>query len=105
MQHYNNQWLLDWCVENGWTDLFQERPNHYWAFPPGAVMPEPIPIRVLREIKQARGWCAQERLLVGIGWLVAALLVLAIGLSRSPLPLVLMFVDGAIVSALLEVED
>ncbi|NEO88180.1 MAG: hypothetical protein F6J87_28575 [Spirulina sp. SIO3F2] len=67
-------------------------------------MPEPIPTQVLWEIKQARGWCAQERLLVSIGWLVAVLSVLATGLSRSPLPLVLMFVDGAIVSALLEVE-
>ena len=50
MKHYCEEWVKDWCFENGWTDLYVER-CHYWAFPPGAVMPEPIPPRVLRLIK------------------------------------------------------
>lgn len=104
MRHYSDEWLLEWCAENGWTDLYQERPDHYWAFPPGAVMPQPIPNSVLYDIKNTKGWCAQERFLVGLGWAIAALSVLMIGLMRSPFPLVLVFVDGAIVSALLEVE-
>ncbi|MGB0561329.1 MAG: hypothetical protein ACPGVO_05945 [Spirulinaceae cyanobacterium] len=104
MQHYSEQWLHDWCDKQGWTDLFQERPNHYWAFPPGAVMPEPIPPKVLRQIKQTRGWCAQERRLIAIGWLVAVVSLLVTGLMRSPLPLMFVFIDGAVVSALLEVE-
>lgn len=104
MQHYSEEWLLEWCTENGWTDLYQERPDHYWAFPPGAVMPQPIPTRALYDIKSTKGWCAQERILVVVGWAIAALSVLMTGLMRSPFPLVLVFVDGAIVSALLEVE-
>lgn len=38
-----------WCRVNGWTDL-QPVDNHYWAIPPGAVMPLPIPQEVVRAI-------------------------------------------------------
>ncbi len=51
MKHYSDEWIEEWCQENGWTDLFVERSNSYWAFPPGAVMPEPIPAQALRVIK------------------------------------------------------
>lgn len=105
MKHYCDHWILEWCHEHGWTDLFQERVNHYWAFPPGAVMPEPIPSRVLREIKSCRGWSPEERIAIAIGWGVTVLSFVGIGVTRSPLPLMFAFVSGAIISALLEVEE
>ena len=60
MNHYAAQWIEDWCSENGWTDLFRERTD-YWAFPPNAVMPVPIPTQVLRSIKANRGLCFEEK--------------------------------------------
>lgn len=34
----------EWCAVNGWTDLFEEE-GKFYAFPPKAVMPLPVPIR------------------------------------------------------------
>jgi len=31
-----------WCVVNGWSDLFEQE-GIFYAFPPGAVMPLPVP--------------------------------------------------------------
>lgn len=31
-----------WCLEHGWSDPFWEG-DCFWAFPPGAVMPLPVP--------------------------------------------------------------
>ena len=56
MKHYSDQWVEEWCQENGWTELFLERQDHYWAFPPGAVIPEPIPHQTLKIIKSKKGW-------------------------------------------------
>lgn len=105
MKHYSDEWIVEWCCENGWTDLFMERLNHYWAFPPGAVIPEPIPSHTLRTIKAEKGLCLEERL-----WLVIAVVATLAApvlsyVLKSPMPLVLAFAFDAITVAKLEVES
>ena len=105
MKHFCDDWVQEWCEANGWTELFRERYNHYWAFPPNAVMPEPIPGQTLRLIKSQKGFCQEEKL-----WLAAALGFTFLGLVftvvlKSPMPLVFAFVFGAITVAQLEVEQ
>lgn len=105
MKHYRYEWIQEWCVENGWTDLFCERTDHYWAFPPGAVMPEPIPLKVLRLIKAQKGLCPEERfLLVGVAIASVSALV-GTYFWHCPMPLVVAFAFCAIATALLEDED
>jgi hypothetical protein len=104
MKHYCNEWIEEWCQENGWTDLFEERCNNYWAFPPGAVMPEPIPTHTLRLIKTQKGLTSQEKL-----WSVSAVFgtvvaVVSTYLLKCPIPLVLAFAFDAMTAAQLEVE-
>ncbi|HEY9882732.1 MAG TPA: hypothetical protein V6C98_03885 [Thermosynechococcaceae cyanobacterium] len=104
MNHYAAQWIEDWCAENGWTDLFQERAD-YWAFPPNAVMPVPIPTQVLRSIKANRGLCIEEKI-----WCAAAGLSAITAASFSyffatPMPLVAAFAFCAIVMARMEDDD
>lgn len=105
MQHYQDEWIQEWCSENGWTDLFRERYNHYWAFPPNGVMPEPIPTQVLRLIKLKKGLCRNEKVLIGLAIFVAFSGLIFTGFLRSPMPLVFAFAFGAISVAKLEVED
>ncbi len=105
INHYSLQWIETWCEENGWTDLFVERRNNYWAFPPGGVMPEPIPVNVLRLIKAQNGLTFEERL-----WSTSAVIgtISAILFSfwfQSPMPLVLAFAFNAVTVAQLELED
>ena len=105
MKHFCDEWIQEWCEENGWTDLFIERKNHYWAFPPGAVMPEPIPAPTLKLIKAQKGLCPDERM-----WSVAAVMAAIAGivlsyLLKCPMPLVFAFGLGAIAVARLEVEE
>lgn len=103
MKHYRDEWIQDWCQENGWTDLFKER-SLYWAFPPGAVMPEPIPVKVLKLIKAEKGLCTQERIWLAIAAAITCLCILSIYSTQCPLPLVLAFAFNAITVAQLEVE-
>jgi hypothetical protein len=103
MNHYSLSWIEDWCAENGWTDLFMPRRNEFWAFPPHAVMPLPIPNQVLTTIKQKQGLSVDEQ-----RWRLAAILSTAIAIlltfvSQSPMPLVTAFVFCAAVVAQLEV--
>jgi hypothetical protein len=96
MNHYALQWIEDWCQENGWTDLFQEC-SLYWAFPPNAVMPVPIPTEVLQSIKAERGLCREEQL-----WCLAAISSAIVAgicsyVLASPLPLVLSFAFCAVI--------
>jgi hypothetical protein len=103
IKHFSEEWINEWCQLNGWTDLYIER-CHYWAFPPGAVMPEPIPTEALKVIKAEKGLCGEERL-----WSMAAVVVslMAALLSycfNSPMPIVVAFGFGAITVGLLEVE-
>ncbi len=105
MKHFSDEWIQEWCGEHGWTDVSVVGYGDYWAFPPGAVMPEPIPATVLRAIKAERGFCCQER-----WWMAAALGVsvaaaIASYLLRSPMPLVLAFCGDALIAASLEVDD
>lgn len=105
MRHFCDAWIEEWCEANGWTDLFMERLNYYWAFPPGAVMPEPIPGKILRAIKLEKGLCEEEK-----AWLTAAAAVsaLAIGsafLLRNPMPVVLAFAFDAVTAGRLEMEE
>jgi hypothetical protein len=104
MKHYYESWIADWCGENGWTDWFVES-SKYWAFPPNAVMPTPIPGPALRSIKADRGMTRQERYLMlsAFGSMVAGL---ALGYAtNSPLPALAAFTYCAIVTASMEEED
>ncbi|MFP4009998.1 MAG: hypothetical protein ACLFV6_18665 [Spirulinaceae cyanobacterium] len=105
MRHYKDEWIQDWCQENGWTDWFMEPLNHYWAFPPGAVMPEPIPVSTLRAIKQERGMCGEERSLAISATLATVTAIALSYLTQSPMPLVLAFAFDAITVGRLEVEE
>ena len=105
MTHYSLEWIEAWCQENGWTELFIAGCNNYWAFPPGCVMPEPIPTHVLSLIKAEKGLTTEETV-----WSVSAVIatVLAIVSSvmfKCPMPLVLAFAFNAVTVAQLEIED
>lgn len=103
MKHYSEDWLKEWCYENGWTDLYIEQEN-YWAFPPGAVIPEPLPIDALKWIKAEKGWSQEEK-----RWSIGAILVTLVSVIlaiylQSPMPLGLAFAFAAVTVGLLEVE-
>jgi hypothetical protein len=104
MNHYHEQWIADWCQENGWTDWFSQQ-RGYWAFPPHAVMPTPIPAQALRSIKREKGISPDERnwVLAGVGSVILGAVV-SYGLS-SPLPLLMAFGFSAIVAIQLEDEE
>ncbi|MGD2180296.1 hypothetical protein [Lusitaniella coriacea] len=104
MRHYNDDWINEWCQENGWTDVFMEPLNQYWAFPPGAVMPEPIPQKILRLIKAEKGLCAEERVWVSVAVAATAVGVTLSYFMQSPMPVVLAFAFGAIAVAKLDME-
>ena len=104
MQHFHDEWIQEWCDSNGWTDLFQERYNHYWAFPPNGVMPEPIPQKVMRLIKSEKGLTAHEQ-----RWLVSTAVVSILALATScflvtPMPLMFAFAFDAVTFARMECE-
>ena len=105
MKHYADEWIQEWCQENGWTDLFIERYNNYWAFPPGAVMPEPIPSHTLRLIKASKGLSHQERIWSTTAVIVAILATVLGYMTKCPLPFVFAFAFGAVTVAQLEIED
>jgi hypothetical protein len=105
MKHYCHTWIEEWCQDNGWTDLFEERCNNYWAFPPGCVMPEPIPTKALRLIKSEKGLTSQEKV-----WSISAVIttfvaVISTYFLKCPMPMVAAFAFGAVTMAKLEVED
>jgi hypothetical protein len=105
MKHYSQAWLEEWCQDNGWTDLFIERCNNFWAFPPGGVMPEPIPIHVLRVIKAEKGLTPEERL-----WSIFAVVgtiagVISTYFLKCPMPIVMAFALNAVTVAQLEIDD
>lgn len=90
MKKYAYQWVQDWCQENGWTDLFIER-CHYWAFPPGGVMPQPIPLQVLQKIKREKGLSPTEKWGYGAGLAISILSIVMTYWSQCPLPIVFAF--------------
>lgn len=105
MRHFADDWIKEWCDENGWTELVRERYNHYWAFPPGAVMPEPIPAQTLRSIKAKRGFCPEEKLWLAIAIFFSIIAIFLTFWLQSPMPIVFAFAFDAITVAGLEVED
>ncbi|RMF23340.1 MAG: hypothetical protein D6756_08965 [Cyanobacteria bacterium J083] len=104
MKHFRDEWIQEWCDENGWTDLYVERCNHYWAFPPQAVMPEPIPGEILRAIKAKKGLCQQEKVWLFSVGIISFLSLVTSWFLRCPLPIVFAFAFDAITVARLEVE-
>lgn len=42
--------LNRWCQDNGWTNLFTQE-GQFYAFPPGAVIPLPLPTIKLTSAK------------------------------------------------------
>ena len=105
MKHYRDEWIEEWCHENGWTDLLVERCDNYWAFPPGAVMPEPIPTHVLRMIKAKKGLTFEERLWSGSAVIATIVAIASTCLFNCPMPLVFAFAFDAVTAAQLEVEE
>ncbi|MGJ3244551.1 MAG: hypothetical protein ACFE0I_00535 [Elainellaceae cyanobacterium] len=105
MKHYADEWIAEWCQENGWTDPVMEPLNHYWAFPPGAVMPQPIPSEILRIIKAQKGLSPQEKRWSMVSTAIAFMLAIASYMLKSPMPLIAAFALGAITAARLEPDD
>jgi hypothetical protein len=104
MRHYCEAWLNEWCYENGWTDLYIEQ-YQYWAFPPGAVMPEPIPPHALRLIKAEKGLTPNEKFWSSVAAIVTLMAAISSYFLKCPMPLVFAFAFGAVTVARLEVED
>lgn len=100
---YSYHWIQDWCQENGWTDLFVERQS-FWAFPPGAVIPEPIPGEVLVSLKHLHGYSPIERNSFGLILAIALLSAVLSVWGRSPFPLVVAFCLASLVVAWLEAD-
>jgi hypothetical protein len=104
MKHFAEEWIAEWCQDNGWTDLFLERQTNYWAFPPNAVMPEPIPTKVLRQIKAEKGLSSEEQLWSASA-IIATLMAIAFSyITKSPMPLVFAFAFAAVIVGRMEVE-
>lgn len=79
--------------------------NDYWAFPPNAVMPLPIPTPVLQKIKADKGFSNDEQVWGTLAGLVTALTAGLSYLAHSPMPFVAAFVFCAVVVAGMEVDD
>ena len=105
MKHYSDEWVKEWCHENGWTDLFIERQDNYWAFPPGAVMPEPISGRILKGIKSAKGLSQQEKMWLSCAGVFSLLAIVFSYFLQCPMPIVLAFSFAAVTAVQLELED
>jgi hypothetical protein len=102
MNHYCRAWIEEWCRDNGWTELFLQKRNEFWAFPPNAVMPLPIPTPVLRQIKAQKGLSYEEKLWSSIAGCSSLLAAALSYLSHSPMPLVAAFVFCAMIVANME---
>ena len=105
MKHYRDEWIQEWCEQNGWTDMFRERYDNYWAFPPGAVMPEPIPAKIMRTIKADKGLCFEEKFWLALAAIITSISIVFSYFLKCPIPLVFAFGFAAITTARLEVED
>ncbi|NJR58431.1 MAG: hypothetical protein HC769_05945 [Cyanobacteria bacterium CRU_2_1] len=105
MNHYCYVWIENWCKENGWTEPFVRERREYWAFPPNAVMPLPIPNQALRLIKAENGLSPDEKIWCKVAVCMAATAIGFSCLLASPMPLVTAFAFCAFIVAQLEVED
>jgi uncharacterized membrane protein YedE/YeeE len=96
-----HNYLSAWCEDHGWTDLFLER-YQFWAFPPGGVLPMPLPSDVFEDFQSQQQWSRKAiacyvlaigSTLLGIGWTFQ---------SSCPMPLIMAFAVAAIAVAMLE---
>ncbi|WP_404784800.1 hypothetical protein [Altericista sp. CCNU0014] len=98
-----HQYIQQWCQEHGWTDLFVEQ-RQFWAFPPGSVLPVPVPTHALEGFYSEREMSPHVCLLslssIGLSLLSVFLTVRTL----SPVPLLAAFGCCAIAAALLEEE-
>ncbi len=93
--------LSQWCHDNGWTDLFVER-YQFWAFPPGSVLPLPLPSAVLEDIHIKHYHRLKYSLSYGAVLLGTGVAIVLTALSHSPMPLMAAFAFGAIAIGILD---
>ena len=105
MNHYCYTWIEAWCEENGWTDPFIRERKEYWAFPPNAVMPLPIPSQALQLIKSEKGLSPDEWKCCLAAIVVSLAASVASYITQSPMPIVAAFAFCAVMVAHMEVED
>ena len=103
MKHFRDEWIQEWCESNGWSDWFINCQD-YWAFPPHAVMPLPIPKETLMQIKASKGFSPQEKM-----WVTMAVISTILGgvlsyFINSPMPLVFAFAFCSVIVANLELD-
>ncbi|MGB8698069.1 MAG: hypothetical protein WCD18_01510 [Thermosynechococcaceae cyanobacterium] len=98
------QYIQQWCQEHGWTDLFYEQ-SQFWAFPPGSVLPLPVPSDAIEAFYTHRELSWPFRLIstASIGVALGAMLLTVSTLS--PIPLLTAFGLCAIAVATLEEES
>jgi len=53
MNKSTNTRIQKWCENSGWTDLFVQE-GQFYAFPPGAVIPLPVPTEAIKSAKKLR---------------------------------------------------
>jgi hypothetical protein len=101
MSRVLHQYIQQWCQAHGWTDLFVEQ-RQFWAFPPGSVLPVPVPTYALEGFYSAYEMTPQVGLLnlSSMGVTLGAVLLTVVTLS--PVPLLVAFGYCAIAVALLE---
>jgi hypothetical protein len=98
-----HQYIQQWCEDHGWTDLFMEQ-CQFWAFPPGSVIPSPVPSHALEKFYRIRKVPAPVKFLnISAFALALGSAVLTIW-TGSPIPLVSAFGFCAIAVALAEEE-
>ena len=105
MRHYRDEWIHEWCEDSGWTEPTLVSANFYWAFPPNAVMPEPIPAEILRLIKSEKGFTLEEKKWLGAAVGFSVLCAVISIFWQCPLPLVMAFAFSALTVARLDIED
>ena len=74
----------------------------YWAFPPGAVMPLPIPAHVFEGFRDNRALRLQDKLGYTAAMVVTLVAVYWSYVTQSPMPVVAAFCFCAIAIATLE---
>jgi hypothetical protein len=104
MVKYSQEFAIAWCQENGWTDFFTAQ-YRYWAFPPGAVMPLPLPAAALQILNTPKVLTAKAKLAYGIAVMAGLVAILGTYWLNSPMPLVLGFATCAISFAAIDDEN
>lgn len=84
-----------WCQENGWTDLFIEQ-YRLWAFPPGGVMPLPLPQSALQEVQLDASLSPRQVLSQSLVFAAAISSILTSFATHSPVVLVVGFAASAL---------